>query len=129
MRGALVAEVQGQIEAHCIAPTHCDRWPGDEDQLAGVIDDQLRVKMQTARFPIAELTEENRGAYWEAGFAEAAGKPVSYTCEKGHISEVHFDANHHLIVEWEEENLELAKTKLKATIRASFPADAKLDGE
>jgi len=85
--------------------------------------------MQTARFLIAELTEENRGAYWEAGFAEGAGKPVSYTCEKGHISEVHFDANHHLIAEWEEENLELAKTKLKATIRASFPADAKLDGE
>ena len=54
---------------------------------------------------------------------------MSYTCEKGHISEVHFDANHHLIVEWEEENLGLAKTKLKATIRASFPADAKLDGE
>ena len=33
----------------------------------------------------------------------AVNGTVSYTCEKGHISEVHFDANHHLIVEWEEE--------------------------
>jgi nucleoside 2-deoxyribosyltransferase len=61
----------------------------DDDPKAGIIDDRLRVEIRTSRFLIADLTHENRGAYWEAGFAEGDGKPVIYTCRKGHISEVH----------------------------------------
>ena len=49
---------------------------------AGLIDDRLRVEIRTSRFLIADLTHENAGAYWEAGFAEGLGKPVIYTCEK-----------------------------------------------
>ena len=47
-----------------------------------MIDDRLRVEIQSARFLIADLTHENRGAFWEAGYAEGLGKPVIYTCEE-----------------------------------------------
>ena len=54
----------------------------DHGQGAGLIDDQLRVSIRTARFMVCDLTHGNRGAYWEAGFAEGLGKPVIYTCRK-----------------------------------------------
>lgn len=100
-----------------------------EDPKAGSIDDRMRAELLTSRFIIADLTHDNRGAYWEAGFAEGAGKPAIYTCKKGHIPKVHFDTNHHLIVEWDPDDLPKAATKLKNTIRATLPAEAKLDDD
>jgi hypothetical protein len=53
-----------------------------EEPKAGNIDDHLRAELLAWRFVIADLTHENRGAYWEAGFAEGARKPVIYVCKK-----------------------------------------------
>lgn len=79
---------------------------------------------------IADLTHQNRGAYWEAGFAEGLGKPVIYTCRKDVFEDktkgTHFDTNHHLTVVWEPDNLDDAVERLKATIRATLPDEAKL---
>ncbi len=98
---------------------------------AGLIDDRLRVEIQTSRFLIADLTHENAGAYWEAGYAEGLGKPVIYTCEKIKFEEqkTHFDTNHHLTVPWDAENLQEAAEELKVTIRATLPGEAKLTDE
>jgi nucleoside 2-deoxyribosyltransferase len=100
----------------------------DTPQPAGLIDDRLRVEIRASRFLIADLTHENAGAYWEAGYAEGLGKPVIYTCEKRKFenSETHFDTNHHLTVLWESEEPGKAAEKLKATIRATLPGEAKL---
>jgi hypothetical protein len=105
-----------------------------DGQPAGLIDDQLRVRLRTARFVIADLTHGNKGAYWEAGFAEGLGRPVIYTCRKQEWDQrdqpsehrVHFDTNHHLTVPWDPENLQDAATRLTATIRATLPAEAKI---
>jgi hypothetical protein len=98
---------------------------------AGLIDDRLRVEIQTSRFLIADLTHENAGAYWEAGYAEGLGRPVIYTCEKAKFDEqkTHFDTNHHLTIPWDKEHPEEAAAKLKATIRATLPGEAKLTDE
>jgi hypothetical protein len=95
---------------------------------AGLIDDRLRVEIQMSRFLIADLTHENAGSYWEAGYAEGLGKPVIYTCEKKKFEEqkTHFDTNHHLTIPWDEKNPKEAAEKLKATIRATLPEQAKL---
>jgi hypothetical protein len=58
----------------------------DEGQPAGLIDDQLRVRIRTAWFVVSDITHNNRGAYWEAGFAEGLGRPVIYSCEKSVFS-------------------------------------------
>ena len=102
----------------------------DDVPKAGLIDDRMRVEIQSARFVIADLTRENRGAYWEAGYAEGLDKPVIYTCEEGHFEEAqtHFDTNHHLTVIWNADNPADAAERLKATIRANIPEAKREDG-
>lgn len=101
----------------------------DESPPAGLIDDRLRVEIRRCRFTIADLTYENRGVYWEAGFAEGLGKPVIYTCEKGYLDEhkTHFDTNHHLTIGWAASELEAATAALVTTIRATLPSEAVLE--
>ncbi len=104
------------------------RLDDPDKQKAGLIDDRLRVEIRTSRFLIADLTHDNEGAYWEAGFAEGLGKPVIYTCEKEKFKEMktHFDTNHHLTIIWNKDNPDDAARELKATIRATLPDEAKL---
>ena len=63
---------------------------------AGIIDNIMRVQIRDAKFVIVDLTHDNNGAYWEAGYAEGLGKPVIYICEKKKFEakKTHFDANH-----------------------------------
>ena len=88
-----------------------------------MIDDRLRVEIQSSRFLIVDLTDRNAGAYWEAGYAEGLGKPVIYTCQESRFREgaSHFDTNHHLHVLWNENDPDSVVKKLKTTIRATIP--------
>lgn len=101
----------------------------DDEPRAGLIDDRMRVEIRASRFLIADLTHENAGAYWEAGYAEGLGKPVIYTCEKKKFDEkkTHFDTNHHLTVLWDKDDLEKTARDLKNTIRATLPEEVKMD--
>ena len=102
-----------------------------EKPKAGLIDDRLRVEIQSSDFLVADLTHDNHGAYWEAGYAEGLGKPVIYTCEKVKFETVktHFDTNHHLTIVWDKESPDAAGEELKATIRATLPHLAKMKDE
>jgi len=106
-----------------------DLFKLDDEPRAGLIDDRLRVEIQSSDFLIADLTHENNGAYWEAGYAEGLGKPVIYTCEQDTFNsqKTHFDTNHHLTVLWDKNAPEKAGDLLKATIRATLPQLAKLE--
>ncbi|MFH1737653.1 MAG: hypothetical protein ABIH23_01505 [bacterium] len=104
----------------------------DEDPQAGSIDNRLRVEIRTSRFLIADLTHNNLGAYWEAGFAEGLGKPVFYTCEKNFFDKnkgTHFDTRQHFTVIWEEGKFDEAAKEIKTAIRATLPADAKMEDD
>ena len=104
----------------------------DESQGAGLIDDQLRVLIRTSRFLVCDLTHGNRGAYWEAGFAEGLGKPVIYTCQRdvfddrSNPNHPHFDTNHWVTVIWDSADPAAAAKKLKDTVRATLPTEARL---
>jgi len=105
----------------------------DDGQPAGLIDDQLRVRIRQARFLVCDLTHGNRGAYWEAGFAEGLGIPVIYTCRRDvfddpkHEWHPHFDAAHWVTVPWDPADPMAAAAKLKDTVRATLPSDARLE--
>lgn len=103
----------------------------DEQPKAGIIDNRLRVEIQTSRFLVVDLTGDNNGAYWEGGFAEGLGKPVFYSCEAIYHKEkkTHFDANHLFTVLWELEKLDTAAMELKSAIRATLPDEAKMTDE
>ena len=94
-----------------------------DEPRAGLIDDRLRVAIQASDFVIADLTHDNLGAYWEAGYAEGLGKPVIYTCESTRFeaNKTHFDTNHHLTIAWDVGNPDVTTRKLKATVRATLP--------
>ncbi len=102
-----------------------------DEPKAGLIDDRLRVEIQASDFIVADLTHDNLGAYWEAGYAEGLGKPVIYTCEKSKFEKekTHFDTNHHLTIPWDTENPLQAGEDLKATIRATLPNLANQEDE
>lgn len=101
----------------------------DENKKAGSIDDKLRVEIQTSDFMIADLSDDNSGAYWEAGYAEGLGIPVIYFCEQEKFDKksTHFDTNHLHTVIWNKEKIHEAMDNLKATIRATLPHLAKME--
>ena len=100
-----------------------DLFKLDDRPMAGLIDDRMRVEIRASDFVIADLTHDNLGAYWEAGYAEGLGKPVIYTCERSkfEITRTHFDTNHHLTIVWDVAAPEEAGQQLVSTIRATLP--------
>ena len=89
---------------------------------AGVIDNILRTQIRDAAFLIVDLTHDNPGAYWEAGYAEGLGKPVIYICEKAKFeaARTHFDTNHCTTVPWSKDDAEGFQQALIATLRRSL---------
>ena len=89
---------------------------------AGVIDNIMRIQIRDAAFVIADLTHDNHGAYWEAGYAEGLGKPVIYICEQTKFDKEksHFDTNHCTTVLWSRNDAEGFREKLIATLRRSL---------
>jgi len=122
------------VEEHfkpAVACTGFELYRLDQKPKAGLIDDRLRVEIRNSRFLISDLTHENPGAYWEAGYAEGLGKPVIYTCKKEKFKKdkPHFDTNHHLTITWDEKEIQKAVESLKATIRATLPNEAKMSDD
>ena len=103
----------------------------DENPPAGLIDARLQNEIRSARFLVADLTDRNPGAYWEAGFASGLGRPVIYLCEKSAFSEksTHFDTNHFHTILWEASSPAAVAQKLKNTIRATLPREATLQDD
>ena len=89
---------------------------------AGVIDLQLREALREAKFVVADLTHDNNGVYWEAGFAEALDKPTIYTCEKGKFEKVktHFDTNHCTTILWSSDKPQKFREQFVSAIRRSL---------
>jgi hypothetical protein len=89
---------------------------------AGVIDNIMRAQIRDAAFVLADLTHDNAGAYWEAGYAEGLGKPVIYLCEHAKFNKVkpHFDTNHCTTVMWSIDRPEEFGRDLIATLRRSL---------
>lgn len=89
---------------------------------AGIIDNIMRTQIRDSAFVIVDLTHDNFGAYWEAGYAEGLGKPVIYICERTKFekAKTHFDTNHCTTVVWSENDPDQFKIELIATLRRSL---------
>lgn len=123
-------ELDGIYEKHfkpAIKQTNFNLKRVDEEPEAGIIDIRLRNKIKNCRFLIADLTHDNNGAYWEAGYAEGLGKPVIYTCKNDQKGKTHFDTNHSLTVFWDVKNIAHATKELKSIIRYTIPESKQED--
>lgn len=89
---------------------------------AGVIDNIMRAQIRDAAFVLVDLTHDNSGAYWEAGYAEGLDKPVIYICKKDKFDDAktHFDTNHCTTVPWSLDDKETFRRELVATLRRSL---------
>ena len=88
----------------------------------GLIDNIMQERIRSASFVIVDLTDGNRGAYWEGGFAQALEKPVVYICHQKAFDDTatkpHFDTNHYTIVFWgDDKSNEEFVEELVATLR------------
>jgi hypothetical protein len=118
------------VYANCLRPAVADT--GYElrtvTQRAGLVDALIEDEIRRCRFLIADLSDDNAGAYWEAGFAEGLGKAVIYICKAKdgeREKRTHFDANHRHTVRWDLAALEETAKQLKAVIRNTLLGDAK----
>ena|GEM_PF-1309632 len=95
----------------------------DEKPFNGYITDEIISGIKQCKFMIADLTGYRGGVYWEAGFAKGLGREVILTCRKdwceGDPKEnkrIHFDLDHILRIEWEEDKLADFEKALKFRI-------------
>ena len=131
------AELESVFRDHlrpAVAQTGIDlRTTSGDHQTAGSIDNRMRVEIRTSRFLVCDLTHGNRGAYWESGFAEGQGRPVFYVCRRDVLQAAdaearpHFDTAHQLIIGWRWDTMAEDMESLKATIRATLPAEVKAE--
>ncbi len=89
---------------------------------AGVIDNIMRAQIMKSVFVIVDLTHDNSGAYWEAGYAEGLKKPVIYICEESKFKTkgTHFDTNHCTTILWSKDDPDRFRGELIATLRRSI---------
>ena len=88
---------------------------------AGLIDNRIQVDIQNSAFVIVDLSDQNRGAYMEAGYALGLGKPVIFICDSENWNKRHFDVAHHETIKWDNDNPQEACENIKAAIRNSLP--------
>ena len=89
---------------------------------AGILDEIMRGRIRDAKFVIVDLTHDNSGAYWEAGYAEGLDKPVIYICEKEKFERdrTHFNTNHCATVLWSRDDDEGFRQELTEIILGSL---------
>ena len=80
---------------------------------------EILYEIRQAKFVIAEFTNHNNGAYYEAGYAYALGKEVIHLCNDDSFDkDAHFDIKQVNTIRWNKiEDLEQKLIKrIKATI-------------
>ncbi len=92
----------------------------DRDDYNEDIHDQIIAEIRKSRFVVADFTENRPNVYYEAGFAEALGKPVIYTCHKDHIDETHFDIRQRNHIVWEDGEIDQLRNRLRNRIHRTI---------
>lgn len=72
----------------------------DSTEHNGKIDDRILAKIREARFVIVDVTTQNRGAYFEAGFALGLGREVIWSVRQDDLEKVHFDTRQFNHIVW-----------------------------
>ena len=76
----------------------------DKDTHNDNIYNKMMEEIISCKFLIADLTSQNPGVYYEAGYAKAAGKTVIFTCKEDDFESVHFDIKQTQMVIWNNES-------------------------
>lgn len=75
----------------------------DSDAHNDRIDDRIIAGIRASYGLIAEVTTQNVGAYFEAGFALGLGRPVVWTVHAEDVKNLHFDTRQFNHIVWNDE--------------------------
>lgn len=98
----------------------------DKHQHNNNIVDEILSGVRKSRFLIADFTGQNRGVYYEAGFAKGLGKEVIQLCRKDYFSgeesdqRMHFDNVQVNTLIWEEGKVEELSKLIQYRIESIF---------
>ena len=91
----------------------------DEQEHNHQIVPEMLYEIRNSRFLVMDATEQNYGAYYEAGYALGQGKDIIICCNKKRLKKgVHFDVAQQSLIVWENED-ELAE-KLQRRIESTI---------
>lgn len=68
------------------------------------IDAKIITEINNSRFLVADVTEQKRGVYFEAGYALGLGLPVIWCVRKDDLENIHFDTRQYNHIIWESED-------------------------
>ncbi|WP_412755700.1 hypothetical protein, partial [Legionella anisa] len=85
----------------------------------GIID-KIIALIRQSKFLIADLSGNKHGVYYEAGFAKGLKRPVIFTCEEEHFSNIHFDVKHLNFLKWNKNNIPGAVDHLRWRIEGTI---------
>ena len=88
----------------------------DQKEHNNQIVPEIFQEIKESIFVVADFTGKRGGVYYEAGYAQACGKKVIHTCEKG--KKLHFDVAQINTIFWKDPNdlYERLVKRIKATI-------------
>ena len=73
----------------------------DEEPHSENIIFKIMAEIKNSRFVVADVTEQNNGVYFEAGYALGLGLPVIWSVRKNDAANVHFDTAQYNQIRWE----------------------------
>ncbi len=74
----------------------------DSDPHSDRIDVKIITEIKNSKFLLADVTEQKRGVYFEAGYALGLGIPVIWSCRKDDLKNIHFDTRQYNHILWED---------------------------
>ena len=84
---------------------------------------EIFYEIKQSKFVVVDITKQNYGAYYEAGYAQALGKEVIVCCKKSVFdnpkTKPHFDIAQKSMILWENEQdlIDRLKRRIIATVK------------
>jgi nucleoside 2-deoxyribosyltransferase len=76
----------------------------DKKEHINQISNEIQYEISQSGLIVADVTEQNQGVYFEAGYAIGLNIPVIWTCREDEISKIHFDTRQYNTIFWKDEN-------------------------
>jgi len=76
----------------------------DKKEHINQITNEIQYEISQSGLIVADVTGQNQGVYFEAGYAIGLNIPVIWTCNEKEIKDIHFDTRQYNTILWNDEN-------------------------
>jgi len=76
----------------------------DKKEHINQITNEIQYEISQSGLIVADVTGQNQGVYFEAGYAMGLNIPVIWACNEKEIKDIHFDTRQYNTILWNDEN-------------------------